>query len=145
MVDVLLKAIDQAVPASAKNFTLRRLGDTLYQVDSIDHDSLKHLHFFIAVYLPAQSSQWIEQFAKQVKIGAIAAINSIIASALPGAQVRHLQRPPAELTIKAGYEYFLIEVNNEFWQQIVADGNLAIFIPNAFKSAAIELISLEEG
>lgn len=141
---LLSSVLDQAIPASAKTFALHKINDSLYQADDVDKTLLQRSQFFIGVYLPADNSQWIDQFARQVKVGATSAIDSILASALTGVRARHQQRPPRELHTKAGFEYFLLETNNEFWQQIVSEQKLTLFLPNAFRSATIELICLEE-
>jgi len=118
--------------------------DALYMVDSIDSSLLNQADFFIAVYFPADNTIWIDQFARQAKIGSHQIIESIITSALSGVKITHTQRPPNKLSVKPGFEYFYLEQIGDFWEQIKQDKSLAIFVPNNFIKATIELITVEK-
>lgn len=144
-IDHLLKALLEAVmPSRMAALRLVRETDTLYVVDSIDSSLFQKTSFFVAVLFDAVDTQWLSQFARQVKVGARSMIESIVASALPGAKLTHTQRPPNKLPVKAGYEYFYIEPSGVFWEQIKTERTLSLFTSYDFVKAQIELVTVQE-
>lgn len=143
--DVKLRTLLEAVmPMRMLSLKLRRETETLYLVDGIDGSAFLKTQFFIAAFFQAEDAQWITQFARQIKVGSAQAIDSIVTSALPGVKVTHMQRPPSKLSIKTGYEYFYLEPNGNFWEQIKAEKSMGIFVPFNFSTAAIELVTVQE-
>ena len=140
----LFELLNLVMPERLMALKLRRESDTLYIADVIEHSLLDGSRFFIGVYHQADSTDWIEQFSRQVKIGAINAMDDILASALSGAKVTHIQRPPNKLPVKTGYEYFYVENSSRFWEAIKTERNCAIFVPYDFINAKIDLVSLQE-
>jgi len=141
---ILNNLLDAIMPNKMASIKLRRESDALYMVDSIDSSLLNQADFFIAVYFPADNTIWIDQFARQAKIGSHQLIESLITSALSGVKITHTQRPPNKLSVKPGFEYFYLEQIGDFWEQIKQNKSLAIFVPNNFIKATIELITVEK-
>lgn len=139
---MLLDLLDVTTPERMAAIQLQRENDSLYTVANIDSSLLNNAAFFLAVYCKAQTTDWIEQFARQVKVGSKAIINQLVTSALPGVKTTHTQRTPAKLAIKPGYEYFRLEPLGEFWEQIITDKSMAVFLPHDFTTATIELITI---
>lgn len=141
--DLSLRNLLEAVmPTRMASLKLRRESDSLYLMDTID-SSLFHNNFYLAVYFAAEDPQWIMQFARQIKIGSAQNIDGIVTSALPGVPIVHRQRPPNKLHIKTGYEYFSLEINNNFWEQIKQERSIGIFIPFNFINATVELVTVQ--
>ncbi len=136
--------LENAMPSRMASLRLIRESDTLYAVDSIDSSLFAKSSFFIAVLHESADLQWLAPFARQVKLGARSVIESIVISALPGVKLTHMQRPPSKLPIKAGYEYFYIEPQGDFWDQIKVERTLALFTPLDFMKAQIELVTVQE-
>jgi type VI secretion system protein ImpJ len=143
--NLLNNLLDAIMPNKMASIKLRRESDALYMVDSIDSSLLNQTDFFIAVYFPADNTTWIDQFARQAKIGSHQVIQSLITSALSGVKIVHIQRPPNKLSVKPGFEYFYLEQIGDFWEQIKQDKSLAIFVPNNFIKATIELVTVGKG
>ncbi len=141
----LFALINLTAPTRMEHLKLRREGNSLYMVDTIDPAILENSYFYLAVYHQADTTSWIGDLARQIKIGAQSQIHQLIAAAMPGLVVQHVQRTPDKLTIKPGYEYFFIDAVGEFWQQICIDKNLAIFVPDDFKDIKIDLINIPKG
>lgn len=141
---VLITTLDAVMPTRMATIKLRRESDSLYMADSIDNSLLTKADFFIAVYFAAEDTAWIEQFARQVKVGSHTMLESLVTSALPGVKIIHTQRPPNKLSIKPGYEYFYLEQLGSFWDQVKHDRSLGIFLPFAFAKANIELVTVQK-
>lgn len=134
--------LDAVMPVTAPTVSLRRETDSLYKIENIDNSLLGKSQFYIGVFFQAEDSQWITQLSKQIKIAAATVIEGVVTSALPGVRVIHTQRPPQQLSVKAGYEYFYLEPNGEFWEQIKTERALGIFVPSHFISAQIDLVTV---
>ncbi len=141
---ILMKLFDVILPVKMAALKLQRESDTLYTLDNIDSNLLQKNSFFIAVYLAADDSSWIANFAQHVKISSREKIEMIVISALPGVSLTHLQRTPSKLPVKSGYEYFRLENYGDFWQDIVKDKSLGMFVSQEFIDAKFEILTIEE-
>ncbi|MCK4609218.1 MAG: type VI secretion system baseplate subunit TssK [Gammaproteobacteria bacterium] len=142
--NIAQKMLEAVMPTRMATLQLRRENDSLYLIDSIDSALLSQADFFIAVYFPAENPDWVAQFARQIKVASHNAIESLITSALTGVRVVHTQRPPSKLSVKTGYEYFYLEQRGDFWEQIIHDRSLGIFLPHAFIKANIEMVTVQK-
>ncbi|HEV2613381.1 MAG TPA: type VI secretion system baseplate subunit TssK [Gammaproteobacteria bacterium] len=144
--DSLLKqGVDHAIPSRMSCLTWVRETEFLYTAEHLDSHVFKKNSFYVAVTMNVPVMEWLSLFTAQIKIGARSVIESIVASALTGVKLIHIQRPPDRLPIKAGYEYFYIEPNGHFWEQIKTEQTLSIFVSHIFSAAQIELLTVEEG
>lgn len=141
---ILKNLLEQVIPVRIQTLKLERESDTLYIVDSIDSQWFTIADFYLAVNFSSEELNWINHFIRQVKVAARSIIEAIITTALPGIKLIHSQRPPQKLPIKSGYEYFYLEPNGEFWQQIITERALALFLPKIFESAKVEIITLKK-
>ena len=144
-IDALLRSlIDAVMPSMTTGMKLSRESELLYSVDSIDILLLEKASFFLAVNMDDVDSSWFQNFPRKIKLGARSDIEMIIASAMPGVTLTHTQRPPNRLPIKSGYEYFRLEARGEFWDRVVEDRSMTIFLTHEFAKASVELITIEE-
>jgi type VI secretion system protein ImpJ len=143
--DGLLRSlIDSVMPSMTAGMKLKRESELLYSADSIDIMLLEKTSFFLAVNMNSDDVSWFQEFPRKVKLGARSDIEMIIASAMPGVTLIHTQRPPNRLPIKSGYEYFRLEPKGEFWERVVEDRSMSLFLTQEFVKASIELITVEE-
>jgi type VI secretion system protein ImpJ len=143
--DSLLRSlIDTVMPSMTSGLKLNREKELLYSADSIDIMLLEKASLFLAVTMESDDASWFQEFPRKVKVGARCDIEMIIASAMPGVTLTHTQRPPNRLPIKSGYEYFRVEAKGEFWERVVDDRSLALFLTRVFEKANVELIAVEE-
>ncbi len=142
--ELLRSLIDSVMPSLTTGIKLRRETEMLYSVDAIDIMLLEKASFYLAVTLDNDDTSWFHDFPRKVKVGARSDIETIIASAMPGVRLTHSQRPPNRLPIKSGYEYFRIEPKGEFWDRVVEERSMALFLTVVFMNASVELITVEE-
>jgi type VI secretion system protein ImpJ len=140
---ILQDLLEQVIPIQIQTLKLQRESDTLYVVDSIDSQWFTIADFYLAVNFSSEEMSWITHFIRQTKVAARSNIETIITSALPGIKLVHSQRPPQKLPIKSGCEYFYLEPIGEFWQQIMAERTLVLFLPKIFELAKVEIITLK--
>jgi type VI secretion system protein ImpJ len=143
--DRLLRTlIDAVMPSMTMGLKLHRENELRYSVDSIDILLFEKSSFYLAVTMDNDEASWFQEFPSKVKIGARSDIEMIIASAMPGVVLTHTQRPPNRLPIKSGYEYYRLEPKGEFWDRVVEDRSLALFLTKTFAHANVELVTVED-
>ncbi|NTS77902.1 type VI secretion system baseplate subunit TssK [Catenovulum sp. SM1970] len=123
---------------------LVKLSSAIYNVNNIDAQQFDKQDFYLGVYMESADNQWIDIFGSQVKIGSAAKLEFIVASALPGISIQHVQRTPHNLAIKSGFEYFRLEPYGDLWQNIVEEQNVGIFIPHGLQDIQLEFISIDK-
>lgn len=132
-----------AIPAQTISVEWVRETDFLYTAHSIEARLFKQ-GFYLAITHALPVMEWLTRFSSQVKVGPRSMIESIVASALTGVTLIHVQHPPDNLPIKSGHEYFYIEPKGFFWEQVKIEQSLSLFVSHDFLDARIELIIVNE-
>jgi type VI secretion system protein ImpJ len=74
------------------------------------------------------------------KIASQAQLPQVLRSAAtPGVPVQVTHRPPAEIPVRAGVTYFLLNLQSEFWRTIVQEKTLAIYLAPPFDPARVKV------
>ena len=87
-------------------------------------------------------AQIAEQLPKLSKIASWSDVSHLVQAASPGVPVQLTHRPPPEIPIKAGHVYFTLGVGDRYWRNIVAERNLAVYLPPPFTPADTQLVIL---
>lgn len=141
----LRKLVDIAMPGELITLDLKKEADLLYSLDIVDSKVISSSLLYIAVYSPSDNPLWINVFSKMVKVSSRQDIEVVVASALPGIKIQHVQRPPNNLPVKSGYEYFKIVPHGKFWDRVSKLKTLAIFLPNEFRDIKINILTIPLG
>ncbi len=96
--------------------------------------------FYLVLYAPEEQKEGLAHFASMAKAGARESLPILIARALPGIKTTYLESPPQELPRKTGAVYYQININNDLWQQVQKNRNLAIFWDTAPDELKAELM-----
>ncbi len=136
--------VDVAMPTRLDALQLVRESDALLSVDNIDSQQLQGASFYLAVLSDSDDPMWVTHFERMVKAAARADIEMVVASALPGLKITHSQRPPSNLPVKSGYEYFHIEPRGEFWERVVEERTLALFLSRDFTGVKLDLLTVQD-
>jgi len=136
--------IDTVIPSNFAIIQLKREAESLYSASQFDLQVLEGGTFYLGVKLESKDSNWMEQFEKFAKVGSRDAIEMIVGSAMPGVQIRHQHRPPAQVPIRSHHEYFRVDGRGEFWNAVVSARSIAVYIPQMFSGATIELLCTQE-
>lgn len=138
----LLLELNSAAKATA--LVLSKESDHLLTCTDIPGRLFSDETFFIEALFEADDPNWINDFARQVKVTARSSIETSVASALPGVRLLHTQRPPAKLATRSGCEYFRLEPRGDFWNQMIDEGSLAVYLPHPFGASHIKIVTVEE-
>ena len=133
----------QAVQRSAAQ-GLTRENECLWQARDLEPALFQRATFFLEVDHPGEDPNWINDFVRQVKVGPRGRIELMVASALPGVRPVHTQRPPSQMPVRSGCEYFRLEPRGDYWQAMSEEGSLAVFVPGQFAQTSIALVTVQE-
>ncbi|MBU0992509.1 MAG: type VI secretion system baseplate subunit TssK [Proteobacteria bacterium] len=96
--------------------------------------------FYIVITTETNQETVINAIDSVVKVSSRESLPLIIARALPGIKLTHIQIPPQELPRRANSIYFQVDHHSEKWQQVQKNGNLAMYWDSAMEDLAIELM-----
>lgn len=139
--------INQVVPERLAVIDLVKDGDLRYCADNIPEYILEKHSFFLMVLHVEGEVDWINRFLREVKISSVDHLDIIITSALPGLPLRYVPRPPNQLPIKSGYQYFQLSslaFKDEHWDQIMKTRSIGVFLSGLFVDVDIKLMAVEE-
>lgn len=145
-VDATLQSLlERALPQGVGRIKLISETSSIQVVEDLDAELLNNQSLYLAVRIgDARSMAWVDELPRQIKLAARRELEQTVASALPGIEVRHVQRPPNQLPVKSGYEYFRIEPVGEYWQRVCQWGSLAIYLPLALQTAQLEMVAVKD-
>ena len=136
--------IDTVIPSNFSTIQLKREAESLYSATQFDLQLLDSGTFYLGVKLEGQDTTWMERFEKLAKLGSRDSIEMIVGSAMPGVLLRHQHRPPAQVPIRSHFEYFRIDGRGEFWDAVISARSIAVYVPQMFDGATIELLCIQE-
>ena len=63
----------------------------------------------------------------------------IRSASTPGVPIQVTHRPPAEIPVKGGITYFMLNLQNDYWKHIVQDRLVSIYLPPPFDPERVKL------
>ena len=103
-----------------------------------DQELLRSATFVLAVnaHMPAESVR--SGFPAMVKIGSVEKIRDLVNLQLPGIPLRALPVAPRQLPFHAGYTYFELDKNSDYWKPLLNSAGFAMHIPNEYPGLQME-------
>lgn len=96
--------------------------------------------YVLAVRSDIPEAQLVQRLPGLCKIASRAQLPQVIRSAAtPGVPIQVTHRPPPEIAVRSGVTYFSLALQNEFWQQIVQDRLVSIYLPPPFDPERVKL------
>src|SRR5205823_4492101 len=110
----------------------------------IQDDRILRSQLFLAVKSDLSEAQVAEQLPRLCKIASTAEIQGLVQAAAPGLPLRVEHRPPPQIPLRQGTLYFSLATDNRYWQGILANRNLVMYLPPPFDPArtTVELLAL---
>ncbi|MDO3379314.1 type VI secretion system baseplate subunit TssK [Geoalkalibacter halelectricus] len=138
------KLMDVQTQQRSASLLLARESDCLWRAEGLSPEQLQRATLFLEVDHGGEDPNWITDFARQVKVGPRSSIELMVASALPGVRLVHTQRPPAQMPVRSGCEYFRLEQRGDFWSKMLEEGSVAVFVTHPFAQADLALVRVQE-
>lgn len=124
--------------AMAENFlevTLEARRDGMWIAMLKDQRLLDCPVFVLALDANAPQQDVANRVPHLSKVASWKQIPKIVRSAIPGAPIKASHRPPPEVPIRPHEVYFVIDTSHEYWEQILREKTIAIFLPPPFDSS----------
>jgi type VI secretion system protein ImpJ len=84
-------------------------------------------------------------FPAKVKIGSVEKIRDLVNLQLPGIGLRPLPVAPRQLPFHAGYTYFELDRNSEYWKPLLNSVGFAMHVPDDFPGLHMQFWAIRRG
>jgi type VI secretion system protein ImpJ len=98
----------------------------------IQDDRILRSQLFLAVKSELSEQQVAEQVPRLCKIASTSEIQGLMQAAAPGLALKVVHRPPPQIPLRAGTQYFALASDDRHWQSILANRNIALYLPPPF-------------
>ncbi|MFL5417841.1 MAG: type VI secretion system baseplate subunit TssK [Myxococcales bacterium] len=98
----------------------------------IQDDRILRSQLFLAVKSELSEQQVAEQVPRLCKIASTSEIQGLMQAAAPGLSLKVVHRPPPQIPLRAGTQYFALASDDRYWQSILVNRNIALFLPPPF-------------
>lgn len=109
-----------------------------------DPELVKSATFILMVnaHMPPEAVR--TAFPRQVKIGSVEKIRDLVNLQLPGIALRPLPVAPRQLPFHAGFVYFELDRNSEYWQQLMSSAGFAMHVAGEFPGLQMEFWAIRK-
>jgi type VI secretion system protein ImpJ len=108
-----------------------------------DRSLLGSANFVLAVNASMAAETLQRRFPGQVKIGPVEKIRDLVNLQLPGIGLRQLSVAPRQIPYNAGFNYFELDKNNDYWKLLENSGGCALHIGGEFPGLELELWAIK--
>ena len=123
---------------------IEQINNTTFNCKINTQKSSEKIKIYMGAYSSIPVKELIIGILQRIKISSRERLEVLIASAMPGLQLVHIQNPPPGLSTKPGFVYFSLDQHSEIWKGIESSGSLAFHFPNNYPDLKIELLALRE-
>jgi type VI secretion system protein ImpJ len=144
LVDEVRRALTAVLDQTAIAIALADKGRGAFLGEVPDLQLLRGATFVLAVNADLPSEQLRAQFPTQTKIGPPEKLRDLVMSHLPGIVTRALPVAPRQLPYHAGYTYFELDRQSEFWKSVEVSRMLALHVAGDFPGLALQLWAIRD-
>jgi len=131
-------------PEMMVHFEQDSMAPALYQAEMpASFFGPRHRYYLMARSSAADPKELGELVALEAKLGIPDLIETLVTRSLPGIEMLPLQTLPLGMPRRAGAAYFRLESLSDSWDDVVRDGRLAFFMPDAPADLRLELIVIK--
>jgi len=109
-----------------------------------DRSLLNTAVFVLAVRADVPENSLRSHFPAQVKIGPVERIRQLVNAAMPGIPLKVLPVAPRQIPYHAGFTYFELERNNNFWKELNQSGGFALHVGGDFPGLELEFWAIRQ-
>jgi len=138
--DALSKVmLERAIPIPLQD---RKYGFRVAPIS--DRTLLGSASFVLAAKADISAEALRRQFPAQVKVGPVEQIQQFVKLALPGIGLHPLPVAPRQIPYHAGYNYFELDRNSEYWKGLEQSGGFALHIGGEFPGLKLEFWAIRD-
>jgi type VI secretion system protein ImpJ len=144
VIDEIRRTLTAVLDQAATSVALIDKGRGAFLGEVRDVQLLRGASFVLAVNADVPSEQVRTQFPSQIKIGPPDKLRDLVMSHLPGITTRVLPVAPRQLPYHAGYTYFELDRQSEFWKGVEAARMLAMHVAGEFPGLTLQLWAVRD-
>lgn len=113
-------------------------------IASIESSLLQSAQFFLVARSGDLSEEkLVTELPMMLRIASPDTIDAVLSSYTRALSVEHTHRVPSALPVDAQANYFQLQKRGPFWDAIVTNESLALFIPRDFNSVDLKLVAVQ--
>jgi len=109
-----------------------------------DRSLLESAQFVLAVRADVADSQIRSHFPAQIKIGPVERIRQLVNVAMPGIALSVLPAAPRQIPFRAGYTYFELTKEGQFFEEMQRSGGFALHVGGDFPGLSMEFWAIRQ-
>lgn len=104
-----------------------------------DPSLLNDAFFVLAVKADVPADDLRRRLPGQIKIGPVELIRDLVNNQLPGIGMTVLPVAPRQVPFHAGYHYFQLDKNGDYWRKLTTSGGIALHLSGPYPALQMEL------
>ncbi len=143
LADLVPRLLETVLPRHYTRIPLEQREDGIFVGRLEDERVLDpSVTIYLGVYANVPAGDIQRGFPETAKIAAPDRIDALLAAALKGIDLRLTQSLPAALPAQAGWTYFQVEKQGEFWQGAQGARAIGIYAPPEYQGLLLEMIAV---
>jgi type VI secretion system protein ImpJ len=145
LIKELRELLSRVIDPRAIRLPLKGPKYNIYGALRPDLSLLESATFVLAAKADVPAETLRRDLPRQVKIGPSGEIHELIRKLIPGISIDPLTMVPRQIPYHAGFTYFVLNKDNEFWSRMKTSGGFAIHIGANLPGLELEFWAILEG
>jgi type VI secretion system protein ImpJ len=142
MFDMAMGLIDRVLAEQYVIVPLEKRDDGMY-LGRFEDPNLPRKHEFFLECQGTDEGTLREKLPKLLKCASWTQIGYILNAAIPGVKCEVEYRPPGAIPVKPGLVYLKVDMNGDYWNDVLSSGTIAIYQPIDPQKVNLRLIGVK--
>ena len=140
----LRSSLSAVYEQSAISFNLVEKKYGIRVAEIVDSSLLGSAIFILSARADVPEDALRAHLPAQIKIGPVERIRQLVNAAMPGIGLKPLPVAPRQIPYNAGFTYFQLEPQSEFWKELEHSGGFAIHVGGDFPGLELEFWAIRQ-
>jgi type VI secretion system protein ImpJ len=140
----LRNSLSAVYEQSAISFSLVEKKYGIRVAEIVDPSLLGSAIFILSARADVPEDALRTHLPAQIKIGPVERIRQLVNAAMPGIALKPLPVAPRQIPYNAGFTYFQLEPQSEFWKELEHSGGFAIHVGGDFPGLELEFWAIRQ-
>lgn len=132
LVGVIQRLLQATLEERYVSIPLTATGNGLHVGEIVDERVLHCRQFLIGVQSSVPDAEVADKLPRLAKLASPGDIDSLLAAAVSGVELKAILKPPPQIPTRAGVTYFTVGMDGSYWQNIVLERKLNMYLPAPF-------------
>ncbi|MQA89715.1 MAG: type VI secretion system baseplate subunit TssK [Gemmatimonas sp.] len=133
-------ALGVVVPVNCLRFSLQPRGESFFATTIADSRCYSGPQWYLGVRSSLLPTQIVADVPRLVKVCSEKHIRRLVVEAFSGLEVEHVVAPPAQISPRAGTEYFVVRKVGPCWSSVVESREIGAYAPAALPDVELEVV-----